>query len=425
MDAAFILTLSKVLAAFVVMLGGLRLKLPIGPAILLGSLVMGFLFGLGPLQWLLAGIKAVLSLESLLFLAIVALIMVLSNLLEQTGQGMRIMQAISRYLYWPKLRLVFFPALIGLLPMPGGAVFSAPMVKSASAGFDIRAQKLALLNYWFRHIWELVWPLYPGFILAVHLGEVSVNELLFKTWPSIFICLLLGWFFFLRPGELRPSKSKEDIPSLNQTGSVLRESLPLITAVLGTLSLEALISHLSLELPLEAGFLLALFLSILICIFQNRLAPSNILKPFKQKHLYQMLLALVAIFVFKAVLDKTDVAGSLAQGSGNSAALFFVSIFLPLLVGLIAGLTLAFVGSTFPLILGIAQHLGLQDITPYLVLALFAGYAGVLGSPLHICLLLTCEYFQVGLFSVWKRLALPCLIFLLLGAFYSWFLILV
>ena len=48
MDAAFILTLSKVLAAFVVMLGGLRLKLPIGPAILLGSLVMGFCSAWGP-----------------------------------------------------------------------------------------------------------------------------------------------------------------------------------------------------------------------------------------------------------------------------------------------------------------------------------------------------------------------------------------
>ena len=114
----------KVLFAFVIMLAGMRLKVGLGLSILIGSLVMGFMFGLGFLQWAETGIMA-LTQEKFLFLtAIVGLILILSDAMERSGQSKRLMEALSGFLTSPRLRLIFFPALIGLLPMPGGAVFS-------------------------------------------------------------------------------------------------------------------------------------------------------------------------------------------------------------------------------------------------------------------------------------------------------------
>ena len=43
--------------------------------------------------------------------------------------------------------------------MPGGAIFSAPLVKGAAEGLDATPGQLSLVNYWFRHVWEVAWPL--------------------------------------------------------------------------------------------------------------------------------------------------------------------------------------------------------------------------------------------------------------------------
>jgi len=97
-------------------------------------------------------------------------------------------------------------------------------------------------------------------------------------------------------------------------------------------------------------------------------------------------------------------------------ALFAAAVFLPLLVGMVAGINVAFVGATFPLLLGLLQNLGLTaQMIPYLVVATFAGFTGVMISPIHICFVLTCNYFGADLGRTWRRLVAPCLCFLATG----------
>jgi hypothetical protein len=36
-----------------------------------------------------------------------------------------------------------------------------------------------------------------------------------------------------------------------------------------------------------------------------------------------------------------------------------------------------------------------------------AGFAGVMLSPVHLCYVLTCEYFQVDIAKVYRRLFIP------------------
>ena len=57
-----------------------------------------------------------------------------------------------------------------------------------------------------------------------------------------------------------------------------------------------------------------------------------------------------------------------------------------------------------------------QHMLAYIMLAMVCGFAGVLLSPLHLCLVLSNEYFQTRLSSVYKYLWFPC-IALILSAF--------
>ncbi len=87
------------------------------------------------------------------------------------------------------------PALIGLLPMPGGALFSVPMVETALCRNPMTGEQRTAVNCWFRHIWEYWWPLYPAVAL------LRVEPWLFMAFlaPMTVVTVLAGVLFILKP----------------------------------------------------------------------------------------------------------------------------------------------------------------------------------------------------------------------------------
>ncbi|WP_316899457.1 DUF401 family protein [Pseudodesulfovibrio indicus] len=408
----------KVLFAFLIMLAGMRFKIGLGLSILAGGAIMGLLFGMGLLPIARTGVLA-LTQEKFLFLAaIVGFILILSDAMERSGQSKRLMEALSGFLTSPRLRLVFFPALIGLLPMPGGAVFSAPMIKTVSEDMRISNSDRAVLNYWFRHVWELIWPLYPGIILTLALADIQIIDLISYTWPGTPIMLLAGWIFFLRPGVLGAKDlAIPMLPVKRSKSAALREGLPLLIAIVGAIGLETSIAAFAPTIPFELGVVVALAAAVVCVMVQNTQLGLKFLRDvLTKKSLWSMIFVITAIFVFKDILQAAGVVEEMARVAGGEAALFASAAFLPFLVGLVAGINVAFVGATFPLLLGVLASLNMQDqMIPYIVLATFCGFTGVMISPIHICFILTCEYFQCDLASTWRKVVGPCLVFLASG----------
>lgn len=433
-----LIPLVKVIAAFAAMLLCIRLRTGLAAAILAGSFILVLLFGHGPLFWLQAAGQGLVYDKTLFLAAIVGAIMVLSDVLEKTGQAERLMDALVGYLHRPRIALVFFPALIGLLPMPGGAVFSAPLVKRVAEPMDLDAPLLSVINYWFRHVWELAWPLYPGVILASSLANVPLVEIALFLSPSPIIALGLGWFFFLRrvPRERSALLNNARQLSLHEPeGSAaiqapepsmrraLFEGLPILIGIVGALSLEGMIALLAPGVAYEWGVIAALVGAVACCFIQNGKPPRFLLSLLGSRRLVTMLLVVGAIFVFKESLSQTQAIDEIAMVISGPAALVFTAIFLPFFVGAVAGINVAFVGAAFPLFLGMLDTLGMQDQTMrYVALGMFSGMAGVLVSPIHLCFILTCQYFGADLAKAWRLLVAPCLI--MLGSGFLYFLIL-
>ena len=87
------------------------------------------------------------------------------------------------------------------------------------------------------------------------------------------------------------------------------------------------------------------------------------------------------------------------------------------------GITIVFVVTTMPFLISLIQTFGEGHfVLAYMMLALASGFAGVLLSPLHVCLLLSNEFFGTTLVAVYRYLWGPCLV--LLGASVAYFLIL-
>ena len=81
---------------------------------------------------------------------------------------------------------------------------------------------------------------------------------------------------------------------------------------------------------------------------------------------------------------------------------------LPFIIGLVTAFSIAFLGITFPLLLPlIVPETGLNGFA--LLLAYGSGMIGMMLSPLHLCLVLSAEYFRAHLAEVYRYLLAPAL----------------
>jgi len=116
----------RVVFIFILVLVLIRKKISLGNAFLVGALSMSILFGLEPGPIINSVYKSVTYPKTYLLAIIVSLILILSSSMEKSGQMHRLLENFKGLISKPRLNLALFPALIGLLPMPGGGrIFSA------------------------------------------------------------------------------------------------------------------------------------------------------------------------------------------------------------------------------------------------------------------------------------------------------------
>ena len=407
----------KLALVFALMLCGIRFKLGLGLAALGGSLVMALLFGVTPLRWLELGTDIFVDRTILTVWGVIVLVLSLSSLMESTGQAERFMTALSHKIKSALVRMVFFPVLIGLLPMPGGAVFSAPMINAVAKGLPVPEEDKSLINYWFRHTAEMSWPLFPALILAAGLGGLSTPQLAIWTSPLSLAFAAVGWWFFIRPLRAPVGDAPCAVEGSGNWGDVLRHGAPIFVALAGALLFEVFMAVALPQYPLDYGVLVALVLAVGLCLRQNGLGLRDFVRTVCRPNVRSMLFMVGALGVFKNVLSGGGVVDALLAAGTGPAALWMVSMLLPVVVGALTGLMMAGVGSVFPLLIVLAQSMG-DNIIPWMVLGMCATLTGAMASPLHICFVLSCEYFRVGMGSSLRRLLIPCLCFWLCGLGY-------
>ncbi|MDR1125476.1 MAG: DUF401 family protein [Deltaproteobacteria bacterium] len=404
----------KLVFSFGLMLLLLRKHRPLWLAICAGSLSVAVLCRM-PWESALIPFKTAIDLDFLLMLAMLSGILLLSGLQNATGQSRRLVEGLERCIRWPRVRLVFFPALVGLLPMPGGAYFSCPMLDNASRGIKMSPQRKSLINYWFRHIWEGTWPLYPGCALASSLLGISLLTLLKYTLPFALLSFLTGWFFFMRgitPADMAEAlaREKERIPSREASGQALKavayESLPLLITLLGAALFGAAIQGLAPEAPAQLSFVISVCCGVLTAYVQGRRhLTQSVAGIFFTKTTLRLLLVIFAVYIFKDIIGASGLISQMSEVGSNPVMVLLLCAGLAFCAGLLTGVMVGLVGLCFPILLGVIAKSGLGDYTiPLAIFAMVCGNAGMLLTPVHICLALTCEYFKIPLSSIWRSL---------------------
>jgi hypothetical protein len=126
-------------------------------------------------------------------------------------------------------------------------------------------------------------------------------------------------------------------------------------------------------------------------------------------HLLKMFYMVIAILIFKGMLEDSHAIEAISlEFTELSVPLILITVVLPFIVGGITGITIAFVGSAFPIIVPLVYSSGEGSfILAYVMLALISGFVGVLLSPLHLYLVLSNQYFGAAVGRVYSILSCP------------------
>jgi integral membrane protein (TIGR00529 family) len=388
----------KIVLILLVLLLLIKKKLDLGLVLFSGALLTALLFNLGWSAFILTVGQALVASDTLRLIGIVLLVLYIGNLLQMRGHFKDLVDSLRNVIPEPRLILALPSAFIGLLPMLGGALVSAPVVEEASRRWELSGAWKTFLNYWFRHIWEYCWPLYINMILASAILQVPIMKIAFLQSPFTALAFMLGLIWMYR--HVPPlAEKKRDRARLRDAWQIVVSIWPILLAIL-------LIFTLRFDMLLSLGVVSVL--TQVLYRFETRERLKLILKsvPLRTVGL------IAAVMLFKRTLEVSgaldSAAGSsLSEGVSSYPLLFAVPFFL----GLLTGVNHAYVGISFPLLLPV---FGAEN--PDLILVLFAyvsGFVGILLSPAHLCLFLTLDYFQADLRDVYKILWLPCLIILL------------
>ncbi len=416
MDLHQIQALIKIITTFGVILL-LEKFLPLYVGLVVGGIMVGLWMGMN--FWTVGSVMlySSSSSSSLWLALILALILMLSDLLSKSGRLERIVDVFSQISPSAKFTLIALPALIGLLPMPGGAAFSAPMVGAILNKNPAPLELKAAINYWFRHIVEFWWPLYPGVVLAVSLFGVELWKFTLLQSPLSIGAVVGGVAFILR--GLSTSKTSSGNVPLKSIGRFLLEISPIIVVMGGIFVFHwvRLIVGSWLYVdnfwPSHINFVLALACAISTVIVSNKISAANVWSAFFNHHVLYMFLLILSIMFFKEMLTESRVIDVLKEDlvAYNIPTLAIVAI-LPFVAGMVTGISMAFVGTAFPLVISLIP-LG-ESPYPYSLLAYGFGFVGMMLSPVHLCMLVNREYFHSDLVGgyryLWKP-SLVCLVF--------------
>ncbi|MBC8383722.1 MAG: DUF401 family protein [Candidatus Cloacimonetes bacterium] len=356
---------------------------------IIGALILGFI-NLKPVV-IFQQIKGTILDPAIILLGVaVGIIPLIGGVLEESG----LMEGLFKNLRLKrKLFLIFGPALLGMLPMPGGALLSAPLV--LRAGEDISDKQYTAINVWFRHALILIYPLGALLVTSKMAGLYLYTALLFLI-PGFLLMIVLGWIFLLKGirGNL-PSQKHLNYKSLFIPIGII------IAAPLIHILLMTLFPNILTELPLIIGVSVSLVLALLF----GKMKPPDLIFVFKKMKPFKYFLIIIGMFLFLNIFKASNISVIIAEiAISKSFTIVVIASFLGFVTGRVQ--------MPFAIALPIFYSRFGTDAMSYLLFAImfFSTYMGYIISPIHPCVSVSLEFFGSDLKGFYKKLFWPVFI---------------
>ncbi len=348
---------------------------------------------------------------------------ILGEMLYLNGSIDNAMEVMKEKIRDRRYLIATLPAFIGLMPVPGGAYLSAPLVKKTGEELEMDPLSLTLANIFFRHIFYFIFPLYPGMVAFLEMSGVPLYYLLMFTLVPFLVAVLQSFMEIFK--GVQPLKHPVGGADNFKGEKEKRRSAPPVLVFL--YSLLPIITALVISLVLNWPFHFGLGAGVIIAFFQNINHGEQVrfgeikkrVKGLARGVKFNILLTILGILFFKELVSFTNALEPAAEFMRyHGVPIILIALVFPYLTGLATGNQIAAVGVSLPIIIPMVP--AGSEGWPCLGLVYVSSLMGYMVSPLHLCAILTVDCFKVTLHKVIYRLQVMSLGVLLVSLLMAW-----
>jgi integral membrane protein (TIGR00529 family) len=398
-----IFNLIGVIISFILIIFFIRRKINFGLSLIIGSIILSF-FSFESLNLMFVSKKILevtiysidnnqFNFETIELALLMTFIFVLAKTMQETGSIEKLINSL-RTIFSKGGILAIIPAIYGLMPVPGGALFSAPMIDEEGSTYKLKNNQKNFLNVWFRHIWFSIFPISSAMILicSSEFANIDIYLLILVNMPSFIFSILIGRLYlksFIKNIKIRRNNKKHDY-----TGMVylLPPLFPLI--FYGFFQIF--------NFPQIRSFLIGIVFSIIILYFILNIKIQDYFNIVFKSINFKMASAIFGIIIFRAIFELSGSASNIS----NLIMIFpFPSIifiiFIPMILGILTGYNLGAVALSYPLVepFFIFTGINIIGISSLIFISALVGY---LISPIHLCNILSSEYLKTDTTRMYK-----------------------
>ena len=370
-------------------------RVNLGLVLLLASTILGVTSYVSPQGFLKVAYLTFTDYTTYELILSVGFISILGNCLKETGFMVDMIESLRGFLS-SKWLVALIPALFGLLPMPGGALMSAPFNEGEADRLKMSAEEKTYVNVWFRHFWFFASPISSTTILISRLVGVNLYTFLLTTFPISFLLALVGYFFSIR--RFKNASESHHSPSLS---ALVKGLLPILLTII--------LNILGVLLPV------AILVGISLILVLGRMGLRKSASAVWHGVHWDILSALIGVIFFRYMINESGSVTLIFSRLKDAGVpvLVLVTIF-PFLIGFTSGTPQSGIGIGVPLVLPLFSSLSLH-VVAILYLSIVVGY---MMSPLHLCFVLTNAYYKSDLAKVYRTLVPSLLVLYAAGLFY-------
>jgi integral membrane protein (TIGR00529 family) len=317
--------------------------------------------------------------------------MLLSLLYKETKLIDVLSESLSKLIKNSKLLVSLLPAVIGLLPVGGGALMSAPLVEAETEKLGLKEDKKTYVNLWFRHTIFPVYPVSTVLILTATLTGLALTSIILRQIPVVISMIVIGYFI-----GLRKTAKPEDRSDKTSHSAELKRLVVTFSPILATIVTVIL---------LGIDVSIAAFIGVIILLIITKPSAKTVIKPLRGWAIWGIVLAAYGAFLLRNATDAIGISQIFSPlvTNGNVDIIVLLTV-IPAFLGAITGSPSGGIAITYSILAGVVSFTPANASLLYI-----SSFLGYIVAPTHLCLIFTAEYFKCPLKKLYRYI-LPSLI---------------
>jgi len=367
----------------------IKLKVKLGYSILLTSVVLGIVSGIGFQGFSGAVLDVFTQMSSLNTIMVVTMVSILGGVMKHYQILDNIVETMQRLIGSKRNIITIIPAMIGVLIIPGGAILSAPFVKKIGGEINLSPARRAVINLVFRHIAMFLLPYSTSILIVTSImPDISVPLLIGLNFFFVVSIVAAGYLMFLRDIDLGDRKAKGR--NFNNFKKLAIYTSPIYVCVIitGITGIPFYISMLS-------SLLIVYILGDKKAFLINAVKSINV----------NIVLTVTAVLIMQNIImemsEMLTIFNNIFEASSSMISILFVLLLTSTFFGFITGYQVAAMAITLPLIAQL--NVSHQMMHLYVFIATACSFVGYFFSPLHLCQAFTTQIMGVTTIELYKE----------------------